>query len=73
MPRSLPPAKRIDHLFFYKIFLCLVYSDDTWKIYYTPDEEFGDWVGKESGKEKAKSVADRVCKNIEERADGQNS
>ena len=63
MPRPLPPAKRIDHLFFYKIFLCLVYSDDTWKIYYTPDEEFGGWVGFEGGRDKAKNVADEICKN----------
>ena len=63
MPRPLPPAKRIDHLFFYKIFLCLVYSDDTWKIYYTPDEEFGGWVGFEGGRDKAKNVANEICKN----------
>lgn len=46
-----------------KIFLCLVYSDDTWKIYYTPDEEFGGWVGFEGGRDKAKNVADEICKN----------
>ncbi len=63
MPRPLLPAKRIDHLFFYKIFLCLVYSDDTWKIYYTPDEKFGGWVGFEGGRDKAKNVADEICKN----------
>jgi hypothetical protein len=69
MPRTLPPSKPIEHLFFYKIFLCLVYSDDTWKIYYTPDEEFGDWVGNDGGKEKAVQAADTICKNRADRAD----
>ena len=29
MPRPLPPSKPIEHLFFYKNFICLVYSDQT--------------------------------------------
>ena len=33
-----------------------------------PDEEFGGWVGKDGGLEKAMEVADCICKNREERA-----
>jgi hypothetical protein len=68
-PQHLPPSKPIEHLFFYKIFLCLVYADQTWYLYDTPDEAFGGCVGKKGGKEEALSVADRICKNMEERAD----
>jgi len=70
MPRRqiLPPSQPIEHLFFYReIFLCLVYGDQTWYLYDTPEEAFGDCVGKDGGKEKAVSVADRICKNMEER------
>ena len=71
MPRRqiLPPSQPIEHLFFYReIFLCLVYADQTWYLYNTPDEEFGGWVGKDGGLEKAMEVADCICKNREERA-----
>lgn len=67
MPRTLPPSKPIEHLFYYKIFLCLVYSDQTWKIYNAPDLE-GGWVGNDGGREKAVSAVDNICKNREERA-----
>ncbi|MEG3910807.1 hypothetical protein QT979_23085 [Microcoleus sp. w2-18bC1] len=69
-PQHLPSSKPIEHLFFYKIFLCLVYADQTWYLYNTPDEDFGGWVGNDGGKEKAKSAADEMCKN---RADRQKS
>jgi hypothetical protein len=72
MPRTLPPSKPIEHLFFYKNFICLVYSDQTWRLYNTPDGDSG-WVGKDGGREKAVSVVDRICKNIEERADREQS
>jgi hypothetical protein len=73
MPRPLPPSKPIEHLFFYNFFLCLVYCDQTWWLYDTPDEEFGGCVGKKGGKEEAKRVADGICKNMEERADREQS
>jgi hypothetical protein len=73
MPRPLPPSKPIKHLFFYKFFLCLVYDDDSWWLYDTPDEEFGGCVGLKGGKEEAKIVASRPSKNMEVWADRQNS
>jgi hypothetical protein len=67
--KKLPPSKPIEHLFFYReIFLCLVYSDQTWYLYDTPEEAFGGCVGKNGGKEKALITADRICKNMEDRA-----
>lgn len=67
MPRPLPPSKPIEHLFFYKIFLCLVYADRTWWLYNNPDAD-GGYVGKSGGKEEAINTADRICKNMEDRA-----
>ena len=49
-----------------------MYDDDSWWLYDTPDEEFGGCVGKKGGKEEAKIVADRICKNMEVWDDRQN-
>jgi hypothetical protein len=42
------------------------------RLYNTPDGDSG-WVGFDGGREKAVSVADRPNKNIEERADREQS
>jgi len=68
MPRTLLPSKPIEHLFFYRVFLCLVYCDGAWKISNTPDVD-GGWVGNDGEKEKAVHAADTICKNRADRAD----